>query len=297
MEVSGSAFVQSFTIIAREGLEVVLLIGAMLAVLRQSGASDAARGLWWGTAAAIVMSVLTALSLDAVFRSAENVEVLEGFTMLVAAAVLFFVGHWLLAKADVARWQRYVKSQIRSAAGQGSIWALAAVAFVAVYREGVETVLFYRALLASASGPGAILVGFVVGLVALAVLCYAIYRFGIRIPLRPFFAVTSAFLLLLAFTFAGKGVHELQEGGVLSETRVEWLRIAPLGVYPTVETLAVQAVILLGIFVPLAVRRIWPRSVARAEQTAAPPTSTAIDSAGPPSPSPLPERAGSSAAT
>jgi high-affinity iron transporter len=280
VEFSGSAFLQSFTIIAREGLEVVLILGAMLAVLRKDGSMPHAAGLWWGTALAVLASLATAALATALFRSAEQVEVLEGVTMLAATGVLFYVGHWLLAKVDVARWQAYIKRQVRSAAGRGSIWALGAVAFVAVYREGVETVLFYRALISSeptAGGP--VLVGLALGIVGLAILCYAIYRFGLRIPLRPFFAVTSAFLLFLAFVFAGKGLHELQEGGVFPETSIGFPRLPPLGIYPTVETLAMQAVVLVAIFVPLFLRRIRRRPVLGLAQNNPPTAATAMAAA------------------
>ncbi|MFN2431511.1 MAG: FTR1 family protein [Gemmatimonadota bacterium] len=251
MEFSTSAFLQSFGIIAREGLEVVLILGAMLAVLRKTGVREAEAGLWWGTGLALAASVLTALAVDRLFRSAEQVEVLEGVTMLVAAAVLFMVGHWLLSKADVARWKAYVSARVGAAAGRRSLLALGAVAFLAVFREGVETVLFYRALLAAESGSSAsVVAGFLAGLAGLGLLCAAIFRLGVRIPLRPFFTATSALLLLLAFTFMGKGIHELQEGGVVSETPVAFLRLPLLGVYPTAETLVAQALMLVAIVVP-----------------------------------------------
>lgn len=257
------SFLQSFGIIAREGFEVVLLIGAMLAVARKSGAGERLHGLWWGAGLAAVASIVLALLADLLFRSAEDVELLEGATLLVAATVLLWVGHWLLAKVDVARWQAYVRSKVRSAAGRGSTFALAAIAFVAVFREGVETVLFYRALLADGAAPSPVLAGFAIGLALLALLCYAIYRFGLRIPLKPFFAATSALLLLLAFTFAGKGLHELQEAGALSETDLSVPGLPVLGVYPTVETLVGQTLVALAILIPAVYT--WSRSRPPAE--------------------------------
>jgi high-affinity iron transporter len=186
---------------------------------------------------------------------------LEGLTLLLAAAVLVFVGHWLLAKADVVRWKRYLEKRLVGGAGAGSALALGLVSFLAVYREGVETVLFYRALLSTeGASNAAIVAGLVAGLLALAGLCYGIYRFGVRIPLRPFFAGTSAVLLLLAFVFAGKGVHELQEARVVSEARVPFIRLSALGIYPTVETLATQALVLVAIALPAfhRARRVEP---------------------------------------
>ncbi|MBA2565166.1 MAG: FTR1 family protein [Gemmatimonadetes bacterium] len=252
-----SAFVQSVGIIVREGFEVVLLVGAMLAVVRQSGFPQQARGLWWGGSLALLASFGTALLADRLFRNEAGVEVIEGVTLLVAAAVLFYVGHWLLAKADVTRWQAYLKDRIRRAARRESLLALGVLAFVAVYREGVETVLFYRALLVAEPGAGgAVALGLGVGSLLLGAACYGIYRFGVRIPLRPFFTVTSALLLLLAFVFTGKGLHELQEGGSLAETPIAFFfRLPALGVYPTLETLLGQALMLLAIAAPLLLQR------------------------------------------
>jgi high-affinity iron transporter len=257
---STSAFLQSLTIIAREGFEVVLLLGALLAVVRHAGLADQVRGIWAGATLALLASLATAALVELLFRSSAQVEILEGVTLLAAVVVLFLVGHWLLAKADVARWQAYLKKRVRQAARGRSFLALGSVAFVAVYREGAETVLFYRALLsAEESSGGAVLLGFLLGVGLLAILCYAIYRFGMRIPLRPFFGITSGLLLLLAVVFAGKGLHELQEGGLLGETAIGFPRLPALGVYPTLETLAGQALVLLATLAPLARARVRRR--------------------------------------
>ncbi|HEY7529382.1 MAG TPA: FTR1 family protein [Gemmatimonadota bacterium] len=252
MPFSVSDFLQSLTIVGREGLEVVLLLGAMLAVVRHTGEGQRAGALWWGAGLAAIASVITAVALEGLFRAAERVELLEGVTLVAAAVVLFWVSHWLLARADAARWSAYVKDHIRRASRGGSSFALGAVAFLAVYREGAETVLFYRALFArGAVDAAAVALGFGAGLVALGVVVAGLARIGGRIPLRPFFTVTSALLLLLAFTFAGAGVHELQEAGVVPETAVAGPRVPALGIHPTVESLVAQALLLLAIPVPL----------------------------------------------
>jgi len=140
--------------------------------------------------------------------------------------VLFYVSYWLVSKVDAAAWQRFVHHRIERAAASGSAVALASVAFLAVYREGFETVLFYKALYVSggAADTALITAGLAAGGVVLVGAYVGIERFGIRIPLRPFFAVTGATLYFLAFVFAGTGVKELQEGALIPATLVHGRR-------------------------------------------------------------------------
>jgi high-affinity iron transporter len=246
-----SIFVQSLMILVREGLEAILIIGALLAFLTKVGAGEKRRHIHAGVGAAVGLSILTAIAFETVFRiSTANQEVVEGITMLVAVAVLFYVSYWLLSKLEVERWMTYVREKTRHAVTGGSAVALGSAAFLAVYREGFETVLFYKALFISggsatdATGP--VVAGMAVGGVVLAAVYLAVHRYGVRLPLKPFFAVTSAFLYYTAFVFAGKGIAELQAGGVVGSTPMPgWPLVPVLGIFPTLETLMVQAVLLL----------------------------------------------------
>jgi high-affinity iron transporter len=177
--------------------------------------------------------------------------------MVVATVVLFYVSYWLLSKMEVAKWNHFVKGKVQDAVTSGSALALASAAFLAVYREGFETVLFYKALFVAGGSGGstlAIIGGILAGSVVMLGVYVSINRFGVRLPLKPFFGVTSAFLYYMAFVFAGKGVAELQEGGAIPTTVVEWApRIPALGIYPTIESLAAQ-----GVLVALAlVALVW----------------------------------------
>ena len=242
-------FVQSFVIMLREGLEAILIVGALMTFLAKMGAGDRRRHVNAGVLAAIVASLLTALALETVFHlSPAHQEGLEGLTMAVATGVLFYVSYWLLSKMEVVKWNHFVKSKVHDAVTSGSALALASAAFLAVYREGFETVLFYKALIISA-GPTAALApiagGMLVGALLLVGVYIAVNRFGIRLPLKPFFAVTSAFLYYMAFVFAGAGIAELQGGGFVPMTPVSWApRIPALGIYPTAETLAAQGALI-----------------------------------------------------
>ncbi len=243
-------FVQSFVILLREGLEAILIVGALLTFLVKMGAGDRRRDVHLGVAAAVVASLLTAVALETVFHlSPAHQEALEGGTMLVATLVLFYVSYWLLSKMEVVKWNHFVKSRVHRAVTSGSALALASAAFLAVYREGFETVLFYKALFLAGDGSASLVpvtAGVAVGAAVLTAVYLAIHRFGVRLPLKPFFGVTSAFLYYMAFVFAGQGVAELQEGGLLPATPLAWApRVPALGIYPTLESLAAQGVLLI----------------------------------------------------
>ncbi|HZW07781.1 MAG TPA: FTR1 family protein [Phycisphaerales bacterium] len=251
-------FVQSFVILLREGLEAILIVGALLTFLVKMGAGHRRRDVHLGVIGAVVASLLTAVALETVFQiSPARREALEGLTMVIATVVLFYVSYWLLSKMEVVKWNHFVKSKVHQALTSGSALALASAAFLAVYREGFETVLFYKALFLAGNGSAGVVpvvAGMAVGSVVLAAVYVAIHRFGVRLPLKPFFGVTSAFLYYMAFVFAGQGIAELQEGGLVSLTPVAWApRIPALGIYPTAESLLAQGVLL----ALLAVAVVW----------------------------------------
>jgi high-affinity iron transporter len=253
---SGLALVgQSFVILFREGLEAILIVGALGAFLARAGVPERTRDIGLGAAAAGVASIGTAGVFVTVFRAAPAYrEFLEGATMLAAAAMLFWVSYWLVSKIELRKWQEFVRAQMSRALRSRRAWSLAGVAFLAVYREGFETVLFYAALMASADGSAAALAAIASGVLAGAILLAGVYvamqRWGVRLPLKSFFAVTSALLYLMAFSFAGQGVAELQAAGVIDATPLAWVPSVPaLGIFPTFQTLAGQfvlAVALLG---------------------------------------------------
>ena len=236
-------FMQSFVLMLREGFEAILIVAALMAFLTKAGAVERRRHVAQGAWVAVGASILTAAVVELLFEVTPGErEALEGVTMLLATAVLFYVSYWLLSKIEVARWNAFVKGRMEDALSTGSGFALASVAFLAVYREGFETILFYKALLTSAGAAvAAVLAGILAGGVGLVVVYLAISRFGMKVPLKPFFAVTSAMLYYMAFVFAGKGIADLQESGLVRTTVVEWApRIPVLGIYPTVQSLLLQ---------------------------------------------------------
>jgi high-affinity iron transporter len=265
-------FLQSLIILVREGLEAILIVGALMTFLVKMGAGQRKRDINIGVAAAVVASLLTAFALETVFQlTPAKREALEGFTMVAATGVLFYVSYWLLSKMEVVKWNHFVKSKVQDALTSGSSLALASAAFLAVYREGFETVLFYKALFLSGGPSGGampIVLGILLGSLVMVGVYIAISRFGLRLPLKPFFGVTSAFLYYMAFVFAGKGVAELQDGGTLPTTIVLGApRVPALGIYPTVESLLVQGVLLLLLVVALVWTFVMAPRRARARST------------------------------
>lgn len=242
--------VNSFAIIVREGLEAVLLIGALLAYLGAAGAgAERRRQIYWGAGIGIGASVLTwGIARTLIPIGGAGRELVEGITGLVAVVVLLYVSNWLAQKTYIHDWKTYLREKVDQAVGAGSGFAMASLAFAAVYREGFETVLFYQALLFE-TGPGPVLLGFVAGSVLIAAVAVGIIRMGLRLPLRKVFAVTNAILVYLAFTFLGKSLYNLQEAGLFAPEPVAWAPDSGIlrqlfGFYPTVETMLAQAAFL-----------------------------------------------------
>jgi len=250
-------FSQSLIIMVREGLEALLIVAALTALLAKAGAPERKKEIGWGVAAALVASLGTAGLLAAAVRSSvARREGLEGATMLVAALVLFWVSYWLVSKIEIKKWQAFVGKQLTKALVSRGAFALAAVAFLAVYREGFETVLFYAALFAAGdgvpAGTAAISGGIGVGFAILCVVYVVIQRYGVRLPLKPFFAVTSTLLYAMAFSFTGQGIADLQEAGWVATTPLAWAPSFPfLGVFPTMQTLLMQSLLLAAVVLAL----------------------------------------------
>jgi high-affinity iron transporter len=246
-ESAWSTLTQSLIVILREGFEAIIVLGAIIAYLIKSGNGDRLKPVYAGALIALAASVGLAFAINAVTAlSGANQEITEGVTVLIAMAMLVWVSNWILSKSEGDAWGRYIRAKTQTSISRGSVLSLAFVAFLAVFREGAETILLYQALRARVEDTANMLwTGLGVGCVLLVGVYLAIRYLSIRIPLRPFFLATSAVLAVLAFSFAGSGVKELQEGGVVSITPVAGApSIDLLGVYPSAETLGAQALVL-----------------------------------------------------
>lgn len=254
-------------ILLREGVEALLVLVALLAFLNKSGNGEKGHWLWVGTGAGVLASFAVAIVFQVFFSNlaaaGANRELLEGFTGIVAAAMLFYVSYWLHSKSSLKAWQGYIRNQATSALAKNSVFSLSLLAFLAVFREGGETVLFYMGIAPSIS-PADLIGGLVLGSVILVLIAALILGFGLKIPLQPFFLVTSLLIYYLGFKFIGSGIHALQVAGMLPANPANFLPSSDFfGIYPTWETTLVQlALLLVGIAIVLRNRFNAARSVA-----------------------------------
>lgn len=251
-----ASFLDSLTIILREGFEAILVIGALTSFLIKSDHRDKLKGIYWGAGAAVAASVITAILLQTVFKiSGASRETLEGATMLVAVAILIWISFWLVNKAKGSRWKKFVEGRMKASITTGSIFTLGLTAFFAVYREGFETILFYQAIFAMGSSHlTAVIGGLALGLALLGLVYYLINRYAVKIPMKPYFLATSILLNIMAFRFLGYGIRELQFAGTLDATEIDGMPdLSLLGIYPTIEVVAAQAGLLIVLFIGLTI--------------------------------------------
>jgi high-affinity iron transporter len=241
------AFANSALIILREGLEAALILAAILAMLRVMGATQAIRYIHLGWILALLAGLLTWLATETVLTiSGQHRESMEGFISVFAAMALFYVGYWLHTRAEAKKWQAFIQEKVRDVVSTKKILGLVGISFFAVYREAFEVVLFYQALWLQGEGYHTpVIWGFVIGSAALVLAAFAIFKLGLRIPLKYFFGATGTLLYIMAFIFAGNGIKELQAAGWIPSTPLHFPPQVPvLGIYPTLETIAAQGFML-----------------------------------------------------
>jgi high-affinity iron transporter len=240
---SYSTIIQSFLILLREGAEAMLVVAALITYLRRSGSGDQTYWIWGGVAAALLLSALTAWVIQAVIKLQSGAirEMIEGSTMLVAACLLSYVSVWLYARREMSKWRTMIDHQLGEALNRGRRWTLVSIAFLAVYREGAETVLFYQALVTNAAGQmNDIYIGIGLAVVALIAVYGLIVFASIKLPIKLFFSASAGLLYLLSIVFTGKAILELQVAGTLSINEISGPTVSWLGIFPTLESLSAQ---------------------------------------------------------
>ena len=247
-------FLQAFLILLREGIEAILVLVGIIAYLGRAGHEKELSTVYNWAIAGIIMSFVTAYLfvevLDNTTTTGSGREIIEGCTALFAVLVLLGTSAWMGGKSNAKAWKSYIDKQVKLTLSTGKSRALGAAVFLAVYREGAEVILFYQALFNNAVGDvDMIWAGFVTACVALALIFFLMQRGALRIPIGPFFKVTSAFMFILAVTFLGGGLKELQEADVISTSVIEAVLVPSidlLGLYPTYETIVPQILLILA---------------------------------------------------
>lgn len=248
-------FLYALTIILREGFEALIIVAAVVAYLLKTGNEKRMSIVYSSLGVAVVLSFVMAWVMNLIFASAagQKREVMEGAVMLIAVGLLFYVGFWLLSNAGAKKWSKYIQSHVSESISAGSAKALWWTVFLAVFREGAETVLFYQALIFDAkdsAGYSMIALGFVAGLIVLLVTYYVFKIFAIKIPIKPFFLVTSAIIFYMSIVFVGKGLMEFVEGKIFVPTKIDGFpTIEWLGIYPYYESLVPQAIMIAALII------------------------------------------------
>lgn len=244
----------SALILLREGLEALLIILALVSFLEKSGQKPMRKWIYIGAFVGVLLSAVAAILMSTILNSPTvdtNRELMEGYIGLLAAAMMVGVGIWLHSKSSVASWNRYISKQMGNAISSGSVFAMAAISFLSVFREGAETLVFYAGI-APKMETSQFVLGIVVALLILTIFAFVLFKASGKIPVHKFFAVATVLIYVLAFKIIGVSLHTLQLRDAVSTTIVDGLPVISfIGFYPTVETMIGQAILLVLVVVTI----------------------------------------------
>ncbi len=250
----------SMLILLREGFEAILIVGAIIAYLRKSGNENNLSSVYKGSVIGILASIVMALILISLtkfgFQSGQGQEVVEGVTMFIAVAVLFYTSNWMISKAESKAWSNYIQGRIQTSIDKKSMFGLSFTCFLAVFREGAEVILFYQAMFLGSSSAGGTVMAVILGILVAAVLLVFVYKAiiitGKKLPLKPFFYATSILMFVMVVAFVGGGISEFVDAGWISPKVIEGVpTISILGLFPYAETLIAQAIALVVVIASL----------------------------------------------
>lgn len=203
----------SFIITFREALEAALIIGIIAAYIAKLGRKDLNRYLAAGVIAALIASAGVAIIFKAVYGGLEGMaeQLFEGAAALTAAAVLTYMIFWMAGNSKKIKGE--LQEKIDISISKGEMLGIAGLSFIAVFREGVETVLFLGTL--AISSPVDTLAGFALGVIVIVLLSAVMFKGIYRLDISKFFKYTSILLILFSAGMVATGVHELNEAGII----------------------------------------------------------------------------------
>ena len=243
--------VDSMLILLREGVEALLIVMALISALNVAKQPQGKKWIYGGVIAGLIASVLGALALQKLFpavSAGSSREKIEGFVGIAAVLMMLMVGAWLHSKSSIQSWNAYIKKHMGRALSTGSLVSLFGLSFLAVFREGAETIIFYAGILPKIS-THAFLSGIGAAMVLLLVLAWVMAKTSVKLPVARMFQILTWLIYALGFKILGISLHALQLTKIIPMTSLSsgWLESNTLGIYPTVETLAAQSVYLLVI--------------------------------------------------
>lgn len=231
----------------REGLEALLVVGALLSFAKKAESKRANRWIWGGALAALAVCLgigcLVSFALSSLAFSQNNA-LINGLSGVLASVMLLYVSYWLHRNADIKRWNAFIRAKSEKAITNGRMMSFAAIAFLAILREGIETVIFLIGMVGRMSA-GQLIGGIALGCAALAAIGVLMLKVGVKLPLKPFFLVSSFIVFYLCFKFMGSGINSLQMAGILPSAVENYLPSVPfLSIYPSWYSTAPQALFL-----------------------------------------------------
>ncbi|MGE7941760.1 FTR1 family iron permease [Lysinibacillus xylanilyticus] len=246
-------------ILIREGLEALLVVIALMSFVKKSADSKGKAWIWTGVLTGLGVSVILALIVKFVISSGafgNNNALIGGWTGVFAAVMLLYMSYWLHSQSNIADWNRYIHEKSQNALSTGKLISLGVLAFLAVFREGTETVLFYIGM-ASQIKLQSLLLGFLIGAAILGILAYLMVFVGLKLPLRPFFMVSSVIVFYLCIKFTGMGIHSLQLAGLLPTTNAPGIpNIEFFALYSSWESAIPQIILVLAAILILLIKNI-----------------------------------------
>ncbi|AZU62498.1 FTR1 family iron permease [Neobacillus mesonae] len=246
-------------ILIREGLEALLVVIALMSFVKKSADSKGKGWIWTGVLSGLGVSIILALIVKFVISSGafgNNNALIGGWTGVFAAVMLLYMSYWLHSQSNIADWNRYIREKSQTALTTGKLVSLGVLAFLAVFREGTETVLFYIGM-ASQIKLQSLLVGFLIGAAILGLLAYLMVFVGLKLPLRPFFMVSSIIVFYLCIKFTGMGIHSLQLAGLVPTTNAPGIpNIEFFALYSSWESAIPQIVLVFAAILILLIKNI-----------------------------------------
>ncbi|QPK94701.1 FTR1 family protein [Actinomyces sp. zg-332] len=240
-------FVDSALILIREGVEALLIVIALVSALKAANQRNGLKWVYAGAAVGVLASCVLAVTLQLLFptlTSGTNREVIEGIVGIVAVVFMISIGMWLHSKSSISAWKKFVDSKINVAISTGSFISMFTLSFLAVFREGAETIMFYVGIIPRISLT-AFLLGIFLAIVLLLALAFIMLKLSAKIPIHLVFLVLTILIYGLAFKMLGVSIHILQLTDIFPSHILSFIpTVELLGIYPTAEGIISQLIFL-----------------------------------------------------